>query len=232
MPAAGSSRPSRRTRPPAPTASRSFSIPPTAATAIRSSTAPTAGRGSRSFAGLPTTALGPRWQGWGCARLPRRVRGSRRPALPRPADRLPRLRSAAAPRGRDRRRRARSTRPRPPRRCWRRARSWPSRASAAITWPARATDERAVARLRARKHREEKPFALMAAASTRRARWSSSGAEEETLCGHRGPDRPRAPAQRRARGAGGRAARPRAGRDAALHAAAPCCSPAPAARWS
>ena len=42
------------------------------------------------------------------------------------------------------------------------ARSSPSRASAATTSPAAPTTRRAVARLRARKHREDRPFALMA----------------------------------------------------------------------
>ena len=37
----------------------------------------------------------------------------------------------------------------------------------------RADDEDAVAALRARKHREDKPFALMAPTSRRRASWSS-----------------------------------------------------------
>ena len=42
------------------------------------------------------------------------------------------------------------------------ARSWRSRASAASTWPAAPTTRRRSPRLRARKHREDKPFALMA----------------------------------------------------------------------
>ena len=48
------------------------------------------------------------------------------------------------------------------RRAARRARSSRSRASAATTSPAAPTTRRAVATLRARKHREDKPFALMA----------------------------------------------------------------------
>ena len=46
-------------------------------------------------------------------------------------------------------------------RCWP-GRSWPSRASAATTSPAAPTTSDAVARLRRSKHREDKPFALMA----------------------------------------------------------------------
>ena len=58
---------------------------------------------------------------------------------------------------------------RSPRGCAR-ARSRRSRGSAAITWSATRANERAVAALRARKHREDKPFALMVAdvASARR----------------------------------------------------------------
>ena len=96
---------------PATTAWRSSSTPPTAATATRSSTAPTAARASRSCGTCPTTGRSRRWPAFAmCAALPRRVRGSRRPALSRPAERLPRLRAAAAPRRRRRRRRPRGPR--------------------------------------------------------------------------------------------------------------------------
>ena len=57
----------------------------------------------------------------------------------------------------------------------------------------RADDERAVAALRARKHREDKPFALMAPTSRPRARWSSSArASEALLRAPRAADRARA----------------------------------------
>ena len=126
----------RPTPPPATTACASSSTPPTAATATRSSTAPTAARASRSCAACPTTGRSPPWPAFAmCAALPGRVRRPRRPPLPRPAERLPRLRAAAAllggvaPAGR------RPAAPRRPRRCSP-GRSWRSRASAATTWPA------------------------------------------------------------------------------------------------
>ena len=90
----------------------------------------------------------------------------------------------------------------------------------------RADDERAVAALRARKHREDKPFALMAASAEAAARWCSWRAERARCCWRaRPPDRAGPPPRGRRGGGGGRAGRARAGRDAALLAAAP-----PAAR--
>ena len=47
--------------------------------------------------------------------------------------------------------------------CWPRAASSPSRASAASTWPATRRNDVAVQRLRERKGRVDKPFAVMAA---------------------------------------------------------------------
>ena len=96
--------------------------------------------------------------------LPRRVRGPGRPALPRPAERLPGVRAAA---GAARSRRVAGARSRsdalaaPRARCAP-ARSSRSRASAATTWPAAPTTRTRSAALRGRKHREDKPFALMA----------------------------------------------------------------------
>ena len=86
-----------------------------------------------------------------------RVPRPRRPPLPRPAERLPGLRPAAAVARRSARLTARRRVA-----AARRRRSSRSRASAGSTSPAwRPTRTRSRA-LRARKHREEKPFALMA----------------------------------------------------------------------
>ena len=61
---------------------------------------------------------------------------------------------------------------------WPRARSWPSRASAATTWPATPPSTAAVERLRRRKHRLDKPFAVMVARPGRPRggwpRWTSA----------------------------------------------------------
>ena len=93
----------------------------------------------------------------------------------------------------------------------------------------RADDEQAVARLRARKHREDRPFALMARdLAAARTLVELGEAEAALLAGARAPDRARAAARRRARRGGGRPAQRRARRDAALLAAAPparCTTP-------
>ena len=69
---------------------------PTAATGTRSSPAPTAARASPSSPACRTTGRPPRWPAFAmCAACRARVRRPGRPALPRPADRLPRLRPAA-----------------------------------------------------------------------------------------------------------------------------------------
>ena len=95
------------------------------------------------------------------------------PSLPRPAGGVSRLRAAVCVAGTERTERTagqtaqrtqrRATTPslrRP--RCSATARSWRSRGSAAITSPAMRGNATAVAALRERKFRKEKPFALMA----------------------------------------------------------------------
>ena len=89
-----------------------------------------------------------------------------------------------------------------------------------------AGDEEAVARLRARKHREEKPFALMAGDVEAARELVELGRGGGGAAGRARPaDRARPPPPRRARGRGGGAAVGRARRDAPLQPA-----PSPAAR--
>ncbi len=90
----------------------------------------------------------------------------------------------------------------------------------------RADDERAVAKLRSRKHREDKPFALMVpSVEAARALVELGPAEEALLRGARAADRARSPPGGGGRGGRRRAAGARARRDAPVHPAAP-----PAAR--
>ena len=123
---------------PAPIAWPRSTTPPIAGSAIPSPTAPTAGPATRSSLAVPydrpaTTMAGVRH----VRRVPARVRRPRRPPLPRPAQRLSRLRPPSCataipaaglwPTGRPR-----STRPWPPSS---RGPSSPSRGSAASTSP-------------------------------------------------------------------------------------------------
>ena len=100
------------------------------------------------------------------------VRRSRRSPVPRPDGRLPRLRADAhaAPAGRRPTLTGDDAMRRGPRAAERRARSWPSRDSAATTWPATPSDATAVSTLRKRKDRGDKPFAIMVADPARRPR--------------------------------------------------------------
>ena len=138
--------------------------------------------------------------------LPGRVRGSARPPLPRPAQRLPGVRARG--RGSSTRDGAdppadSGARPDRGRRrgCCARARSSPSRASAATTSPASPPTSARSAALRARKHREEKPFALMAADLERRPRAGRADRRprRRLLDRPRAADRDRSPARRRRR---------------------------------
>ena len=146
--------------------------------------------------------------------LPGRVRGPGRPPLPRPAERLPGVRPvalAARPDG------SLGGRGDPlaggRRRAARRARSSRSRASAATTWPAAPTTRRRCATLRARKHREDKPFALMVASLERRRGARARSDRARRAAGRaRAADRARAAAARCAgRRVGRAAARPSSG---------------------
>ena len=143
-----------------------------------------------------------------------RVRRPGRPPLPRPADRLPRLRpDARAGRARRRDGRGDDGAGRSPASCSPPARSSRSRASAATTWPATPATSAAVAELRRRKRRGDKPFAVMVARPRRRpARWSTSTTTRRRCStGIRAPDRAARPAPTAPRGARrrGRAGQPR-----------------------
>ena len=181
----GGRRPTRSS-PPTPrrarTASPSCSTRPTAATATRSSTARTAGRASRSCAASPTTARRRRWRRFAmCAACRAEYDDPRDRRFHAQPNACPACGPAAALRGRRARGRGRTPSPR-------RARLLRDGAIVAVKGlggyhlACRADDERAVARLRARKHREDKPFALMVAGvAEARALVALDGAAEALL---------------------------------------------------
>ena len=201
------------------------SIRPTAGIATRSSTARTAARATRSPARLPYDRATHQHGGVRAVPgVPRRIPRAARSPLPRGAQRLPGLRPAA--------RAARCARDgrcaasiRSPRRCARSraARSSRSRVWAASTSPATRAMRTRVARLRERKSREEKPFAVMVANAASLAPLGRSRAPASARCSSR-RERPIVLLRKRAGGrrcvarrcAGARLA----GRDAAVHAAA------------
>ncbi len=170
---------------------RGASTRPTGATATRSRTAPTAARGPRSSTSCRTTAPGPRCGPSRSARPAPRSTPTRRTAAStpsrwraRPADRAwPTGRPAPPPRAP-----ATTTRwrPRPPT-------SWPGRIVAVkglggYHLACDATDATAVGRLRDRKRRWAKPFAVMVADLAAAERLARVGATERRLLA--GPERP------------------------------------------
>ena len=154
--------------------------PATAATATRSSTAPTAGRASRSCAASPTTGRSRRWPAF-------EMCDACRAEYDDPLDRrfhaqpnaCPACGPAARLVGRDGGSPAAATPSA--------ARGAARRAIVAVKGlggyhlACRADDERAVAALRARKHREDKPFALMAPTLEAARALVELGPEEEAL---------------------------------------------------
>ena len=154
--------------------------------------------------------------------VPGGVRRSRRSPLPRPADLLPGVRPAAS---RCSTARANRSRPDDPLGIFRRrhllpARSGPSRGWAATTWPATPRSAAAVAELRRRKHRDEKPFALMVRTTRpRQALCEVCAGRARTAALAAPADRAAAQTARHARRRRSRSGQSLSGRHAALHAA-------------
>ncbi len=155
--------------------------------------------------------------------MPTRVRGRRRSPVPRPAERVPGLRAAARRCMTPRRRRDQSTEIRLPRlrRRSRPVRSSRSKGSAGFISHVTRRRREAVQRLRARKRRDEKPFAVMVRDLGEADELPVSPSEERRLLAS--VERPIVLATRReecGRGAGGRPQQSAGRAAAAVHAAA------------